>query len=190
MSWRTSCSNRSDRENARRRCNRALISALDISMLDLKFVPLTRDRHAGPVLAMMQALFDEDPPSSPVDASRFPATIELLLAEPSRGTILLIEEQAVTCGYAILVPYWSNEFGGTILYIDELFVIPRARNRGIAHRLFEFLALSKPFDAIALALEVSPANARAQRLYESLGFSARRNSTLLRRLGRPKRTSK
>ncbi len=159
-------------------------------MLDLNFVPLTRDRPAGPVLAMMQALFDEDPPSSPVDASRFPATIELLLAEPSRGTILLIEEGPVTRGYAILIPYWSNEFGGTILYVDELFVVPEARNRGIAHQLFEFLSMTKPFDAVALALEVSPANERAQRLYESIGFSTRRNSTLVRRLGRPKRKSK
>jgi len=155
-------------------------------MLELKFVPLTRDRPAGPVLAMMQALFDEDPPSSPVEATRFPATVELLLAEPSRGTILLIEERAVTCGYAILIPYWSNELGGTILYVDELFVVPEARNRGIAHQLFEFLAEKKPFDAVALALEVSPANARAQRLYTSLGFSTRRNSTLVRRLDRPK----
>jgi ribosomal protein S18 acetylase RimI-like enzyme len=151
-------------------------------MLELKFLPLTRDRPAGEVIAMMRALFDEDPPSSPVDPTRFPATVETLLAEPSRGTILVIEERAVTRGYAILIPYWSNEFGGTIVYVDELFVMPEARNRGIAHQLFEFLSRTKPFGAIALALEVSPANERAQRLYTSIGFSTRRNSTLIRRL--------
>jgi GNAT superfamily N-acetyltransferase len=133
---------------------------------------------------MMQALFDEDPPSSPVDPSRFPVTIETLLAEPSRGTIIIIEESHWTRGYAILIPYWSNEYGGTIVYVDEIFVVPQARNRGIAHQFFEFLASSKPFDAIALALEVSPANQRAHRLYESIGFSTRRNSTLLRRISR------
>lgn len=153
-------------------------------MLELKFHSLTRDRPADEVIAMMRALFDEDPASEPVDTSRFPATIETLLADPSRGTILLIEERAVTRGYAILVPYWSNEFGGTILYVDELFVMPQARNRGIAHQFFEFLSRTKPFDAIALALEVSPANERAHRLYESIGFWTRRNSTLIRRLGR------
>jgi ribosomal protein S18 acetylase RimI-like enzyme len=153
-------------------------------MSELNFLPLTRDRPAGDVIAMMRALFDEDPPSSPVDPTRFPATIEALLAEPSRGTILLFEEADVLRGYAILIPYWSNEYGGTIVYVDELFVVPKARNRGLAHRFFDFLASSKPFDALALALEVTPANARAQRLYESIGFSKRRNSTFLLRIVR------
>jgi hypothetical protein len=31
-------------------------------------------------------------------------------------------------GYALLIPYWSNELGGTLLYVDEIFVIPEARN--------------------------------------------------------------
>ncbi len=151
-------------------------------MLDLSFVPLTRDRSTIELLAMMRALYEEDPPSVPVDIGQFPETIETLLADRSRGTILLIEEAQTVCGYAILIPYWSNEYGGTIVSVDELFVIPKFRNRGIAHRFFEFLGTSKPYDAIALALEVSPANARALRLYESLGFSKRRNSTLLRRI--------
>jgi ribosomal protein S18 acetylase RimI-like enzyme len=153
-------------------------------MLDLNFLPLTRDRPMDDLLAMMQALFDEDPPSVPVDASRFPATIETLLAEPARGTILLFEAGGRTCGYAILIPYWSNEYGGTILYVDELYVVPQARNRGIARQFFEFLSASKPYDPIALALEVSPANARARRLYESIGFARRRNLTFLRRIAR------
>jgi GNAT superfamily N-acetyltransferase len=172
-------------------------------MSELKFVPLARDRPGGDVmvmmraesdllammraesdaLAMMRALYEEDPPSSPVDPARFAATVETLLAEPSRGSILLIEERSTTCGYAILIPYWSNEFGGTILYVDELFVVPQARNRGIAHQFFDFLAKTRPFDAVALALEVSPANERARRLYESVGFAPRRNVTLIRRLG-------
>jgi GNAT superfamily N-acetyltransferase len=152
-------------------------------MLDLKFVPLTRDRTTSELLAMMRALYEEDPPSEPVDFSRFPATIEKLLADPSRGTILLIEESGQTRGYAILIPYWSNEFGGTILFVDELFVEPAARNRGIAHQFFEFLAKTKPFSAVALALEVSPDNVRAERLYVSIGFSRRRNPTFVRRIG-------
>jgi GNAT superfamily N-acetyltransferase len=151
-------------------------------MSDLKFVPLARDRPTSDLLAMMQGLYAEDPPSVPIDVSRFPATIETLLAEPARGTILLFEQAGRTCGYAILIPYWSNEYAGTILYVDELFVVRPARNHGIAHHFFEHLAKTKPFDAIALALEVSPANERAHRLYASVGFTRRRNETLLRRL--------
>ena len=156
-----------------------------INMLDLKFLPLTRDRPADDVLAMMRALYDEDPAvRSGRCRADSPATIETLLADPSRGTILLIEEAHTVHGYAILIPYWSNEYGGTIVYVDELFVVREARNRGVAHAFFEFLARTKPYDAVALALEVTPANARALRLYESVGFTRRRNATFLRRIAR------
>jgi ribosomal protein S18 acetylase RimI-like enzyme len=151
-------------------------------MSELNFVTLTDDACTSEVIAMMRALYIEDAPAFAVDHRRFPLTIEFLLAEPSRGSVIVFAEGTALCGYAILIPYWSNEFGGTLLCVDELFVIPEARNREIGHQFFEFLARTRPFDAIAIALEVSPGNLRAQRLYESIGFRPRRNATLIRRL--------
>ena len=146
---------------------------------------MTRGHDAGGVLAMMRALYVEDPPSSPVDPERFGVTVERFLDEPARGSVIVFVEGGETRGYALLVPYWSNEYGGTILHVDELFVVPEARSRGIARQFFELLGRTRPFDAVAIVLEVSPANLRAQRLYESLGFSPRRNTTLIRRLPNP-----
>jgi ribosomal protein S18 acetylase RimI-like enzyme len=151
-------------------------------MSELNFVTLTRDADPSDVLAMMRALYIEDEPAFAVDHRRFPQTVEFLLAEPSRGSVIVIAEGASVCGYALLIPYWSNEFGGTLLCVDELFVVPEARNRGIGHQFFEFLARTRPFDPVAIALEVSPGNLRAQRLYQSIGFRPRRNATLVRRL--------
>jgi ribosomal protein S18 acetylase RimI-like enzyme len=82
-------------------------------------------------------------------------------------------------GYALLIPYWSNEFGGVLLFVDELFVLREVRNRGIGHSFFRFLTPDRPFDAVALGLEVSPHNAKARRLYESLGFKPRKTSVLV-----------
>ncbi len=36
----------------------------------------------------------------------------------------MFHEGVQLVGYAILIPYWSNEFGGNLLFIDELFVSP------------------------------------------------------------------
>ncbi|HYL99217.1 MAG TPA: GNAT family N-acetyltransferase [Blastocatellia bacterium] len=131
---------------------------------------------------MMRSLYAEDKTASPVDQSRFAENIEFLVSHPSRGRIVLIREGGMLCGYALVVPYWSNEFGGTLLYVDEIFVIPCARNRGIGRRFFEYLDELRPFEAVALALEVSPSNAGARRLYQSLGFSPRAHSTLTLRI--------
>ena len=147
-------------------------------MPTINFTTMKDLRHQPDVLTMMHGLYTEDEAASPVDRSRFPLTIDFFLANPSQGRIVLFEEGLSLRGYALLVPYWSNEFGGPLVVVDELFVTPEARNRGIATSFFRFLGEQKPFDAVALALEVSPGNTRALRLYQSLGFARRHNSLL------------
>ena len=152
-------------------------------MIKIEFTVMTDLQRAEDLLSMMRALYAEDEAATPTDQSRFAANIEFLVSHPSRGRIVLFHAEGSLCGYALVVPYWSNEFGGTLLFIDEMFVVPEARNRGIGRSFFRDLDETRPFEAVALALEVSPGNHRARRLYESLGFRPRRNSTLKRRLG-------
>ena len=147
-------------------------------MNDVHFETITDAQQAAEVLAMMSALNLESEPVAGTDPSHFSLTIRTLLTEPSRGPIVLFLYRDGPVGYALLIPYWSNEFGGTLLFVDELFVIAQARSRGIARQFFAFLAASRPFRAVALALEVDPTNERAKNLYESIGFERRPYSTL------------
>src|SRR5260370_30692488 len=80
---------------------------------------MTDERSAPDVVAMMRAVYAEDGAASTADHRRFHLTIKRLLAEPSRGRIILISEGAAILGYALLIPFWSNEFGGTLLFVDE-----------------------------------------------------------------------
>jgi ribosomal protein S18 acetylase RimI-like enzyme len=148
-------------------------------MSTIDFKVMTDLRHEAEVVQMMNALYAEDEPASPVNRARFPQTVQRLIMEPLRGNIVLIFQsqghRQKLCGYGLLIPYWSNEFGGTLLFIDELFVAAHSRGQGLAKAVFQHLGEVKPFDAVAFALEVSPANLRARRLYESLGFKRRTN---------------
>jgi GNAT superfamily N-acetyltransferase len=147
------------------------------------FVTMTNRDAAPDVLRMMHALYDG---GGDVDEhaarDRFPSTIDRLLAEPWRGRIVLFAQPDGVCGYSILVPYWSNEFGGILLFVDELFVDAKMRGQGVAQAFFTFLDQTRPFEAVALALEVTPRNKRARALYERLGFSDRYHGTMIRRL--------
>ena len=131
---------------------------------------------------MMRSLYEEDQAPEQPDFSLFPKTVEHLVANPSAGQIVLFHEIEELVGYAVLIPYWSNEFGGNLLFIDEIFVAATYRNRGIAHRFFAYLEQERPFGAVALALEVSPGNGKANRLYEALGFRQRQYANLIRPL--------
>jgi ribosomal protein S18 acetylase RimI-like enzyme len=150
--------------------------------MTVSFATMVDRQHAAQVLRMMRELYATDAPDLNVNPERFPATIDRLLAEPSRGRILLFMREAEVCGYALLIPYWSNEFGGMVLLIDELLVEKEFRGQGMARAFFDFIATDRPFDAVALALEVVPKNVRARALYESMGFRERHHRMLTRSL--------
>lgn len=147
--------------------------------MDVTFEPMTDGAAAADVLRMMDGLYADD---AAVDRGRFALTIVGLLTEPERGRIVLFRKDGALCGYGLLIPYWSNEFGGTLLFVDELYVDEATRGQGIARSFLAFVAAQRPYHAVALALEVSPRNVRARALYESFGFEQRHHQMLTRRL--------
>jgi len=125
---------------------------------------------------MCLALYAEDPGPEPVPVENMGRTLGALRATPARGRAVVLEIDSRACGYALLIAYWSNELGGDIDIIDEIFVERPFRGRGHATSLIEALsAKTAPFASkvVALALEVTPDNLRARRLYERLGFKGR-----------------
>src|ERR1051325_3070927 len=98
-------------------------------MSSLEFKTMTDLSDSPGVLAMMRALYAEDSPAGRVDESRFPATLQTLMENPERGRMVLFRRAEELVGYSILIPYWSNEFGGNLLFVDELYVVPEARSQ-------------------------------------------------------------
>jgi ribosomal protein S18 acetylase RimI-like enzyme len=137
--------------------------------------------HAAMLVGMMRALYAEDPASTPPDPAHFPKTIDAMLSDPHRGSIVLIMLGHEVVGYAIVVPFYSNELGGTLAFLDELFVTPPVRGQGIASAVFAFLREARPFNAIGILLEVTPSNTRAFELYSRMGFQERTNRTMVLR---------
>lgn len=136
------------------------------------------------IARLCHALYEEDPSPEPVPQSHISRTLAVLRSEPVRGRAVVLELDGVVAGYALLVAFWSNELGGEICEIDELYVAPAARGRGHGGELLAGLASGAlPWAAhcVALALETTPANARARRLYERAGFHAHNQSMVLRR---------
>ena len=125
------------------------------------------------IVAMSLALYREDPSAYSVDAAQVRRTLERLRAEPARGRAVVLDVAGQPAGYALLIAFWSNELGGEVCTIDEIYVQPAHRGHGAATRLVEALAAGRgpwPGRPVALALEVTAANTRARALYERLGF--------------------
>jgi len=125
------------------------------------------------------ALYAEDPSPEPVHPEQIRRTLTTLRAEPTRGHPVVLELDGTVQGYALLISFWSNELGGEVCTIDELYVAPTARSRGHGSQIFADIRAGRLgfANAVALELEVTPKNARARALYQRLGFKSS-NQTL------------
>jgi len=128
---------------------------------------------------MMHQLSHEDPSTEKITGKKISLTFTELSNHPNRGRIVVFEKAKGIVGYAVLIPYWSNEYGGNILHIDELYVKPEHRGRSIATSFLKRILLAKR-EAVALQLEVTPRNTRARDYYRSFGFKKSKNLHLIR----------
>ncbi|HET9552668.1 MAG TPA: GNAT family N-acetyltransferase [Anaeromyxobacteraceae bacterium] len=132
---------------------------------------------------MCLALYREDPGVTTVEPGQVRETLALFEREPARGRALVAEVKDRLVGYALLVPFWSNGVGGEVCEVDELYVRAERRGEGLGSALFRAIDDGR-FGAFAgIALGVSPANVRARRLYERLGFRPAGTTMLRRRAG-------
>lgn len=129
---------------------------------------------------MVLALYEEDQGGLPMTRQKIRNTLVVFSKKPERGQIVLFKEGKAPIGYAMLVNYWSNEFGGDILFIDELYIKQPWRKRGISTRFFELLAAERSPTVKALQLEVGPTNEKAFAFYRRLGFQPHNNRFLIK----------
>lgn len=96
-----------------------------------------------------------------------------------KGRIVVFEHHDQVIGYAILVFFFSNEFGGNVIDIDELVVDHRNRGTGIGSGFFKWLESEYP-QCMAFSLQVAPDNPSAQKLYERTGFKLSGNNHMFK----------
>ena len=127
---------------------------------------------------MVFRLYDEDPEGLPAQNEKIIRTVEEYGTHPEKLKIVLLCEDERIVGYAILVFFWSNEYGGNIVAIDELYVKKPYRNKQIATNFIKH-QLSADGNTAALEVETTASNNAATRLYQRIGFEASKNNRLL-----------
>ena len=93
------------------------------------------------------------------------------LTAPNLESGWLLETNRQFVGYLVLAFAFSFEFGGRNAFIDELYVVPEYRRRGIGWQALQFaVRTARQGGVSALHLEVSPKNLAALELYRRAEF--------------------
>jgi diamine N-acetyltransferase len=105
------------------------------------------------------------------DETRAGAALARLLDDASLGRVFLVEEEGEAAGYVVVAFGYSLEFHGRDAFVDELFLRPAFRARGLGREVLRFVEEHCRRDKItALHLEVERKNTAAQEFYRRLGF--------------------
>lgn len=111
------------------------------------------------------------------------ASILPLLDGSPHGAIYIIGPSRAPVGYLVVTFGWSVEFGGLDGFVDELYVRPTVRGRGIATEALLTLPPALAEAGLrALHLEVDRDDTAAQKLYAKAGFTARERYMLMSRI--------
>ena len=106
--------------------------------------------------------------------------IAKLLADQTLGGIWLIYAESKRVGYIVLCTGYSIEFAGLDAFIDEFYILPQSRNKGIGTRVLDLIkGEAKKLNIRALHLEVARTNQHAQNLYSKANFKARDKYVLM-----------
>lgn len=116
-----------------------------------------------------------------LDAAALQGAVRGVFADPSRGTFFLAPDAV---GVAYLAYTWTLEHGGRSPWLDELYVVPAQRSRGVGTALLRAaLGHAAREGCRAVDLEVEATHARAARLYAREGFQPHSRARWYRSLG-------
>ena len=119
-------------------------------------------------IRLSEEFYNSDAVLKPIPHSFHEALFDELMRSDTYAECYLFEEQGTVVGYAQLSKTYSREAGGNVLLIEEIYIIPSFRGRGLATEFFDFI--HKRADTARFRLEVEPENEGAVKLYKRMGY--------------------
>jgi ribosomal protein S18 acetylase RimI-like enzyme len=136
--------------------------------VQITFSPVRDEAASARVNALADELYLLE--GLPMDDGRQQAILELV-QHPEFGGAWLILADGAEAGFVVLTACYSLEFHGRFGLLDEFYLAPPFRSKGIGSRTLEFIdeeCRSRGWQSVRL--EVAVENLRAQELYRRAGY--------------------
>jgi ribosomal protein S18 acetylase RimI-like enzyme len=128
---------------------------------------LKKDRND--YFAMSKSFYTSKALIEPKDPKHLESTFVQLIASNPLLEGYVYEINGKVASYMLLTFSYSNELGGEMITIDELYIKPEYQRRGIASKMIEFVEKQFPHHR-AISLLVNMDNKQAKAVYMHKGF--------------------
>jgi GNAT superfamily N-acetyltransferase len=115
-----------------------------------------------------------------LDRARATDAFAAVISDERLGYVWIIQAGQVSAGHVVVTVKYAMEYGGLIACLDDLYVGPQWRNRGLATAsLQEVREFCRAAGIRALTVEVGFDNGPAQKVYRRIGFEEASGRQLL-----------
>ena len=119
----------------------------------------------------------------PIQSAELATAVDGVLDRPERGILFVAALQEIPVGVAYLSFTWALEHGGKTAWLEELYVVPEQREKGIGRALLTTACdHAAEQGCAAVDLEVDANHQRAAHLCAREGFSPLDRARWVRRL--------
>ena len=128
------------------------------------------ENHRDLYIRMAEEFYSSDAVLHPIPRAYIERTADEALQSDAYAEIYLLECEGEPAGYGLTARTFSQEAGGSVLWIEELYIREQFRSRGLGREFFSYIEEKNKDRTARIRLEVEEENTRAASLYERLGY--------------------
>lgn len=136
----------------------------------IKMVRKITENDKAEYLKMAKDFYNSDAVLHSIDEKNFIECFKELMRSEEYALCFILEHENDIAGYALLANTFSQEAGGMVCWIEELYIKPEYRNMGLGSEFFSYFDSNIAINLKRVRLEVEEDNSNAIRLYRRLGY--------------------
>ncbi|MEG1743112.1 MAG: GNAT family N-acetyltransferase [Clostridia bacterium] len=121
-------------------------------------------------ISMASQFYKSEAVLKDIPLKNYEITFDELMRSDVYAECYIFEIDGKTAGYALTAKTFSQEAGGIVVWIDEIFILPEFRSKGLGSEFLNFITKKSGANAARYRLEVEDENTGAIKLYERFKF--------------------
>jgi GNAT superfamily N-acetyltransferase len=138
----------------------------------IKLIRELKEQDKEKFISMVDSFFHSEAVLHAIPKEYILNTYNEVISGSPFAKVYIIEEQGEIAGYGQVSLTYSNEAGGMVVWIEELYIHEQFRGLGLGSAFLDFIKKEYALKAKRIRLELCESNKAAEKLYLKKGFTS------------------